>query len=64
MRRGLCTLYDQSPSACRRCSNYIFILDFTPDFNGLGKDNAKTRRETYKFLEFDASYIRGSPITI
>ena len=30
--------------ACRRCSNYIFILDLTPDFNGLGKDNCRTMR--------------------
>ena len=35
--------------ACRRCSNYVFILDLTPGFIGLGKDNCKTRRETFKF---------------
>ena len=35
--------------ACRRCSNYIFILDLTPGFNGLGKDTCKTRRESFKF---------------
>ena len=35
--------------ACRRCANYIFILDLTPGFIGLGKDNCKTRRETFKF---------------
>ena len=35
--------------ACRRCSNYIFILDLTPGFIGLGKDNCSTRRETVKF---------------
>ena len=35
--------------ACQRCSNYIFILDLTPGFNGLGKSNFKTRRETFKF---------------
>ena len=35
--------------ACRRCSNYIFILNLTPGFNGLGKDNCKMRRETFKF---------------
>ena len=35
--------------ACRRCSNYIFILDVTPGFNGLGKDNWKMRQETFKF---------------
>ena len=34
--------------ACRRCSNYIFILDLTPGFSGLGRDNCKTRRETFK----------------
>ena len=28
------------------CSNYIFILELTPGFNGLGKDNCKTRWET------------------
>ena len=32
-----------------RCSNYIFILDLTPAFNGLGKDNCKTRWKTFKF---------------
>ena len=35
--------------AYRRCPNYIFILDLTPGFNGLGKDNSKMRRETFKF---------------
>ena len=28
-----------------RCSNDIFILDFTPGFNGLNRDNGKARRE-------------------
>ena len=37
--------------ACQRCSNYIFILDLTPGFNGLGKDNCKTRWETFQFLD-------------
>ena len=36
-------------SPCRRCSNYIFILDLTPGFIGLGKDNCTMRRETFKF---------------
>ena len=35
--------------ACRRCSNYIFFLGLTPGFNGLDKDNCKTRREIFKF---------------
>ena len=35
--------------ACRRCSNYILILDLTHGFNGLGKDNIKTRRERSSF---------------
>ena len=30
-------------SACRRCSNYIFILNLTPGFNGFGKDHCKRR---------------------
>ena len=29
----------------------IFILDLTPDFNVSGKDNCKTRRETFKFWD-------------
>ena len=31
------------------CSNYIFILNWTPGFSGFGKDNCKTRRETFMF---------------
>ena len=30
--------------ACQRCSNYISILELTLGFNGLGRDNCKTRR--------------------
>ena len=37
--------------ACRRCSNYIFILNLTHGFNRLGKDNCKTRRETFTFWD-------------
>ena len=37
--------------ACWRCSNYIFILDLTHGFNGLGKDNCKMRQETFKFWD-------------
>ena len=37
--------------AYRRCSNYIFILYLTPGFNRLGKDNCKTRRETFNFRD-------------
>ena len=43
-------LVDHS-GTCRRCSNYIFILDFTTGFNGLGKGNCKTRRESFKFCD-------------
>ena len=39
-----------SSIACWCCSNDIFILNLTPGFNGLGKDNYKRRRETLKFL--------------
>ena len=34
--------------ACRRCSNYIFILDLTFGFKGFGKDSHKTVREYFK----------------
>ena len=37
--------------ACRRCSNYIFILNLTPGFNRLGKDNYKMRREAFQFSD-------------
>ena len=30
--------------ACRRCSNYIFILDLTSGFKGFGKESRKTVR--------------------
>ena len=30
--------------------NYIFILNLTPDLNGLVWDNYKTRRETLCFM--------------
>ena len=38
--------------ACRCCSNYIVILDLNPGFNGLGKDDYKTRRESFKFWDY------------
>ena len=37
--------------AWRRCSNYIFIIDLTPGFNGLDKDNYKSRQHTFKFRD-------------
>ena len=40
---------DVANKCYRRCFNYIFILDFTAAFIGLGKDNRKTKWETYKF---------------
>ena len=39
---------EQRQQACRRCSNYIFILDLAPGFSGLGKDNCETKRKTFK----------------
>ena len=36
---------------CRRCSNYIFILQLSVGFNGLRRCNCKTRRETFKFWD-------------
>ena len=38
-----------SSISCRRCSNYVLILDLAPRFNGLRNDYCKTRRETLKF---------------
>ena len=35
--------------ACWRCSNHIFVLDLTPGFNRLGKDNCRTSPETFQF---------------
>ena len=35
--------------ACRRCSNYIFILGLTPGLNILCKDNCKLRRRQLSF---------------
>ena len=35
--------------ACRRCSNYILILDLTHGFSRLGKYNCKTGWESLKF---------------
>ena len=37
--------------ACQRCPNYNCILDLTPGFHGLGKDNCKMRRETFEFSD-------------
>ena len=37
--------------ACRRCSNYSFILDLTPGFNGLGKGNCTTGGESFKLWD-------------
>ena len=30
-------------------SHCIFILDLTPDFNGVGENNCNTRRKKFKF---------------
>ena len=34
-----------------RWSNWIFIPDLTPGFNGLGRDNCKMSRETFTFCD-------------
>ena len=39
-------------------TTYTSILNLTPGLNGLGKDNYKTRRETFKF-GIRCAYIRG-----
>ena len=43
---------------CWHCSNYIFILTWTPGFNGLSKDNCKMRWETFKFCDFVLLILR------
>ena len=57
--------------ACRRCSNYIFILYLTPSFNELGKDNCKTRREIFNrwvwcllYKKFDGKHILHHFLTL
>ena len=40
----------------------IFIVDLTPGFNGLGKDNCKTRPESFKF--WNLVCIRGSAVVL
>ena len=49
---------------CLRLSNYIYILDLTHGFNGLGRDNCKLKRPTFKYsglvriiLEFWQQYF-------
>ena len=37
--------------ACQHCSNYIFILNLTPGFNGLAEGNCKTRWQSLKFSD-------------
>ena len=36
----------------------VFILNLTPGFNGLAKDNCKTRREIFVFLDWVRLYWR------
>ena len=45
------TLGDKILQTCQCCSICIFYLNFTPGFNGLGKNYCKTRSETFKFLD-------------
>ena len=39
-------------TVCRCCSNYIFIIDLTPDFRGLDNDNCKSTRKSVQFCDF------------
>ena len=43
--------------ACQCCSNNIFILNLTPDFNGLGKCKCKKRWETFKSCDFIRDFL-------
>ena len=49
--------------ACRRCSNWIFILNLPSGFNGLGKDNCKTRLEPFWFWNLVQLYIRSLTVS-
>ena len=42
--------------ACRRCSNYIFMLQLTLGFNILRQENCKPRREAFKFWDLVLLY--------
>ena len=44
--------------ACRRCSNYIFILDLALGFNMLHKDKCQAKPETFQFGIWCALYYR------
>ena len=44
-------IVDHSDVVGRRCSNYIFILDLTHGFNGLGKGNCKMKWEIFSFWD-------------
>ena len=46
----------EAAPASRRCSNYIFILNLTPGFNGLEQLQAETRNIVWGFGD---NYIRG-----
>ena len=48
--------------ACRRCSNYIFILDLTPGFDILRKDNCKPWWETFRFGIWCFFFSEISPV--
>ena len=50
--------------ACLCCSNYIFIINLTPDFNGLGKDTYKMRQETFKFWDLVHVILRGLKVVL
>ena len=49
--RGNVSIYMLITKDCRRCSNYIFIIDLAPGLHGLGKDKYNARRETFMFWE-------------
>ena len=53
------THYRQTSSIRRASVGDIFILDLALGFNGLGKDNCKTRRQIFSFCEIGATYIRS-----
>ena len=58
-KQGSCLSLGCSLSTtCRRCFNYIFILNLTPGFNWLKKDYCKTRRKFRDLVRFMLNILR------
>ena len=54
---------ETSPVGAAPTAPLSFIFDFAPGFNGLDKDNCKTRLESFMFCDL-VSYIRDFTVII